>query len=263
MQKSLKRPSGTQALERGLSLLEAIAAAPSEGVRLSELAEQCQLEQPTAHRLVAALERAGYVGRVADGRRLCLGLKLFQLASTSRVSGGLATAARPVLVRLAALSGDCMFLMARSGFDAVCLDRQDSNYTIRSLTGQIGGMTPLGLGPGSTTILAHLPAAERAEIMAANRARVAALGHELPSEEELEEIRSRGYCHEVGRSVAGIVGAAVPIMTPKGLPIAALAIGATEARLSQPRLMKMVEAMRDEARALAHAVAHSREAVTA
>jgi DNA-binding IclR family transcriptional regulator len=259
----MKQPSGSQALERGLALLEAIAAAPAEGLRLSDVAEQCQLEQPTAHRLVAALERAGYVGRVADGRRLCLGLKLFQLASASEDGGGLAMVARPVLVRLAAQSGDCMFLMARSGLDAVCLDRQDGDYTIRSLTGHVGGATPLGLGTGSTTILAHLPADERTEVLEANRQRIVALGHELPSEGELAAIRERGYCHEVSKSVAGIVGAAVPIMTPKGRPIGALAIGATEARLPEARLADMVASMQAEARSIEASIAGSRAALRA
>ncbi|MFC7397930.1 IclR family transcriptional regulator [Chelatococcus sp. GCM10030263] len=257
----MKAAGGTQALERGLAVLEAIAEAPANGVRLSDVAERCGLEPPTAHRLVAALERYGFVGRVGDSKRLGLGPKLFQLASLSEDQGGLVAAARPGLVRLASYSGDCMFLMARSGFDAVCLDRQDGEYTIRSLTGHIGGATPLGLGPGSTTILAHLPKDEREAILAANRRRIEALGHALPSEDDLARIREHGYCHEISRSIAGIVGAAVPILTPKGRPIAALAIGATEARLPEPRLAAVIARMREEASLLSLAIANSRTAM--
>lgn len=257
----MRRQSGAQALERGLAVLEAVAAAPPEGMRLTEVAEACGLEQPTAHRLVAALERGGYLARVGDTKRLRLGLKLFQLGANGADAGGLAAAARPALVRLAAASGDCIFLMARSGFDAVCLDRQDANYTIRSLTGHVGGATPLGLGPGSTTILAHLPEAERAEVLAANRERILAWGHDVPSKADLAAIRKRGFCHEVNRSVAGIVGAAVPIMTPKKHPIAALAIGATEARLPETRLVDVIAMMKDEARKIEAIIASSREAL--
>lgn len=257
----MKKNTGAQALERGLAVLEAVAAAPPEGMRLTEIAECCGLEQPTAHRLVAALERGGYLTRVGDTKRLRLGLKLFQLGSMSGDAGGLAAIARPALVRLAAASGDCMFLMVRSGFDAVCLDRQDANYTIRSLTGHVGGATPLGLGPGSTTILAHLPEAERVEVLAANRERILALGHDVPIEADMAAIRARGFCHEINRSVAGIVGAAVPIMTPKGHPIAALAIGATEARLPESRLVDMIRMMRDETRKIEAIIASSRDAL--
>ena len=141
--------SGTQALERGLAVLEAIAGSGRDGIRLTAVAELCGLEQPTAHRLVAALERSGYLARVGDSKKLRLGLKLFQLGSIGAETGGLAEAARPVLIRLAAATGDCMFLMARSALDAVCLDRQDAGYTIRSLTGRVGGATPLGLARAS------------------------------------------------------------------------------------------------------------------
>ena len=257
----MKTHSGAQALERGLAVLEAIANAPPAGLRLTEIAESCGLEQPTAHRLVAALERGGYLARVSDSRRLCLGLKLYQLGSIGRDAGGLAAAARPALVRLTAASGDCMFLMARSGLDAVCLDRQDANYTIRSLTGHVGGVTPLGLGPGSTTILAYLPNAERTEVLAANRERISALGHEVPTEADMAAIREHGFCHEVSRSIAGIVAAAVPIMTAKGRPIAALAIGATEARLPQTRLVEIIRSMQDEARRIEAMIVSSREAL--
>ncbi|HEY9212341.1 MAG TPA: IclR family transcriptional regulator [Ancylobacter sp.] len=251
------KASGAQALERGLALLEVIAQASPQGLRLSEAAERCNLEPPTAHRLVTALERAGFVRRVGDTKRLRLGLKLFQLASAGDDGDGLLEAARPSLLRLVAQSGDCIFLMARSGLDAVCLDRQDGDYTIRSLTGHVGGATPLGLGTGSTTILAYLPARERTEVLAANRQRILALGHELPSEAELSAIQERGYCHEISKSIAGIVGAAVPIMTPKGRPIAALAIGATEARLTQDRLADTITSMQVEARLIEASIAFS------
>ena len=261
MAKKAKKQSGAQALERGLAVLEAVAGAPPGGMRLMEIATSCGLEQPTAHRIVAALERGGYLARVGDSKRLCLGLKLFQLGSIGGDAGGLAAAARPALVRLAAATGDCMFLMARSGLDAVCLDRQDANYTIRSITGHVGGATPLGLGPGSTTILAHLPETERAEMLAANRERILALGHDVPSEADMAAIRERGFCHEISRSIAGIVGAAVPILTSKGRPIAALALGATEARLPGTRLIEIVRMMQDEARKIEAIIASSRDAI--
>lgn len=243
MKKITKSPSGAQALERGLALLEAVAASGRQGARLTELAERCGLEQPTAHRLASALERGGYIARVGDSKKLRLGLKLFQLGSAGADSDGLAETARPALIRLVAATGDCLFLMARSALDAVCLDRQDGSYTIRSLTGGVGGATPLGLGTGSMTILAHLPDRERVEILTANESRIRALGHEPPTEQSLAAIRSEGFSHEVSSSVAGIVGAAVPIRTPGGQVIAALAIGATEARLPRHRLKEVVAMM--------------------
>jgi DNA-binding IclR family transcriptional regulator len=39
-----------------------------------------------------------------------------------------------------------VFLLVRSGFHAVCLDRADGPFPIRSFTGDIGGRIPLGLG---------------------------------------------------------------------------------------------------------------------
>ena len=256
------KATGTQALERAMRLMDAIAATP-HGARLAELAAACGLEQPTAHRIVMALERSGFVGRVGDTRRLCLGPKLFQLASAGAEGAGLVEAARPALVRLAAATGDCVFLMVRSGLDAICLDRQDGGYTIHSLTGHVGGATPLGLGTGSMLLLSYLPAAERTEVIAANRKRIEALAHRVPTETDAAAIRARGYSYEVSGSVAGIAGVAVPVLTPKGRALAALSVGATEARLPASRLDEILAVMGQEAGRIETAAAHTREAFRA
>ncbi|HVY17799.1 MAG TPA: IclR family transcriptional regulator [Rhodopila sp.] len=254
----MTRTSGTQALERAIALLEAIANAPEDGVKLADVAEACAIEQPTAHRIATRLESSGLVARVGDSKRFCLGPRLFQLAMASAEGGGLLGKARPSLLRLAVMSGDCVFLMVRSGLDAVCLDRQDGDYTIRSLTGRIGGATPLGLGTGSVTILSYLPAEERLEILAGNRTRIEASGHPLPTEEEMAAIRACGHSYEVSTTIAGVVGVAVPILTPKGRPLGALALGATEARLPADRLDVIVAMMEKERREIEQSVSASR-----
>src|SRR6266571_3377350 len=64
---------------------------------------------------------------------------------------------RPALLRLSASLGDTIFLLVRSGFDAICLDRSEGPFPIRSFTGDIGGRVALGIGQGAMAILAHLP----------------------------------------------------------------------------------------------------------
>ena len=86
--------------------------------------------------------------------------------------------------------------------------------------------------------------------MAANAERICALGHALPSESALSSIRESGFCHEISGSIAGIVGVAVPIRTPKNRVIAALAIGATEARLPPERLNEVVRMMTNEVKTI-------------
>ena len=109
-------------------------------------------------------------------KRYALGLGLFVLAARSGDAGGLRERCRPVLLRLGAALGDSVFLLVRAGFDALCLDRWEGPFPIRSFTGDIGGRVPLGVGQGAMAILAHLPEAEREEVIRHNVPRLAGSG---------------------------------------------------------------------------------------
>ncbi|MCH3857673.1 hypothetical protein LZB78_09810, partial [Campylobacter jejuni] len=81
-----------------------------------------------------------------------------------------------VMLRLSGMLNDTIFLLVRSGFDAVCLDRIDGAFPVRSHTGDIGGRVPLGLGQGGLLLLANLPEAEREEVLRFNIPRLHHLG---------------------------------------------------------------------------------------
>src|SRR5690242_10329377 len=59
-------PGHTQALSRGLAILDALAAAPG-GATLTAVAERVSLPAPTVHRLLATLEQDRYVALGAGG----------------------------------------------------------------------------------------------------------------------------------------------------------------------------------------------------
>lgn len=239
------RPTGTQAFDRAIDLLIAVASATG-GLRTTDLAERCDLKIATTHRLLRGLIRRGLVDVMPDSKRVVPGLLLFSLAARASDASGLLSIARAPVLRVASATGDCVFLMARSGFDAVCIDRQDGDYTIRTLTGGIGGTTPLGLGPGSLAILSNLPQAERAAVLAHNAGRIGQLGGGVPSEPDTEAIRRQGFVHETGILLPGVHSLAVPILTKRGTPVASLGIGAIEPRLGADRIPEILALLRSE-----------------
>jgi hypothetical protein len=60
-------PTGTRALDRGLSLVQVVACAPGP-LTFTEAAELARLPKSTAFRLLGALQRGGLVERDQDGR---------------------------------------------------------------------------------------------------------------------------------------------------------------------------------------------------
>jgi DNA-binding IclR family transcriptional regulator len=247
------RPSGTQAFDRAIDLLFSIAEA-QEPPRLTDLAASSGLSIATTHRLLQGLTRRGLVDALPDSKRFTLGLQFFSLAARSHASANLATLARPAVLRLAAATGDCVFLMARSGFDAICLDRQDGDYTIRTLTGGIGGTTPLGLGPGSLIILSYLPEAERQVLLAHNAPRIQQMGGEPPNEARTADVRRDGFVLDAGPVLPDVIGLAVPLRSRRGTALGSLGLGAITQRLPQARMTEVLGLLRLEAAAIESAL---------
>ena len=146
-QKDNEVSPGTQLLDRAVAILKFLGDTGESGARISEITEHVKLTGPTGHRIIAALERHGLIERESATKRYRLGMSLFALGALAADGTGLRKVCRPALLRLASKSGDTVFLMARSGFNAVCVDRQEGTYIIDSLTGHVGGQIPLGVGP--------------------------------------------------------------------------------------------------------------------
>lgn len=240
--------TGTQLLDRAVAMLKLLGEAGQTGARTPDLGEQLNLTTPTTHRIIAALERHGLVEREASTRRYRLGLALFSLGARAADGTGLRTIARPSLIKLAAETGDTVFLMARSGLSVVCVDRQEGTYVLDSLTGHVGGQIPMGVGSASQALLAFLPTAEAQAITAANELAYGRFG-KLTAKSVLDQlpvIRERGYAVDHGDLVDGISAIAVPVLTPGRDVIAAFAINMTSSRLSTERIETLVSLLTGE-----------------
>ena len=241
--------TGTQLLDRAVAVLKYLSDNhDAAGASVATVAEALGLKQPTAHRIMVALERHELIERDRQTKRYRLGLALFTMGAQAADSAGLRRIAQPALMRLCALTGDTVFLMARNGLNTVCVDRHDGIYVIDSLTGGVGGQVPLGVGSASLAILAFLPVEEAGAIIDAN-APLYPHYHGLSAERvraALPAIHQNGYAIDQGELVAGISAFAVPIR-PKGRDVtAALAINMTSARLTEDRLRELLPVLRHE-----------------
>ena len=240
-------------LHRAMSIVKALAGnAESGGLRVSQLSKQLGLTQPTTHRLLQQLVDEGLVEQGEETRLYRLSIDFFALAARAGDSGGLRELCRPSLLRLGAALGDSVFLLVRSGFDAVCLDRWEGPFPIRTFTGDIGGRVPLGVGQGALAILAHLPQAEQEEVMRFNVPRILHMGagalDEVFLRTEAARARAQGFTNTNSGLIEGMAGAAVPVFDRNERVVAALSVGTIAARLNADRLPVVVELLQREAR---------------
>ncbi len=93
----------TRSLDKALSLL-ALLARDRGAATVSELAGQAGLPPATAHRIIATLERRGFVTRIARGRYL-IGPALIALTTSADLTSVISAAGRPILDALARSTG--------------------------------------------------------------------------------------------------------------------------------------------------------------
>lgn len=237
------------AVPRVFAVLRALADAPAQGVRVTELARRVGLTQATVHRLLQSLIAEGMVEQDTRSKLYRLGVEFFALAARAGNPSDLRSVCRPALLRLGGSLGDTIFLLVRSGFDAVCLDRSEGPFPIRSFSGDIGGRVALGVGQGALAILAFLPEAEREEVIRFNLARVRAYGvyDEVYLRTEIAQVRQTGYAARNTGLLEGMAGAAVPICDGEGRAVAALSVGTIADRLSPDRLPAVIALLQREA----------------
>lgn len=243
------KETGVGAVSRLFAVLRALGECPDGSERVTQLAQQVGLSQPTTHRLLRSLMEEGMVEQDVRSKRYRLSLEFFALAARAGQSGNLRDVVRPSLLRLSASLGDSLFLLARSGFDAVCLDRSEGPYPIRTFTGDIGGRVALGVGQGSLAILAFLPEEERETVIRYNlpRLRDFHLYDEVMLRSEIDTVRRSGYAARNTGVLEGMAGLAVPILDRDGRAVAALSVATISDRLSGDRMPTVVEMLKREA----------------
>jgi DNA-binding IclR family transcriptional regulator len=65
---------------------------------------------------------------------------------------------------------------------------------------------------------------------------------------QVDEVRRRGYAIEIGENEDGLMCIGVPILDPKGYPVAAMSLSAPERRMKPGTTAEAVEALKNAAR---------------
>ena len=118
---------GAQTIGRAIGLLRDVARHNERGARLSELSRDAGLNLSTTHRLLAVLAAEGLITHDASSKRYHLGIELYHLGSAA-YQYTVRERFRATLEKIAHETGDTVFLLIRSGDDALCIDRVEGSY---------------------------------------------------------------------------------------------------------------------------------------
>jgi len=251
------RLSGTQSIERALTLMREIAAHNRNGSRLLDLASRTGLQRPTVHRMLKCLTVENMVQQDPDSHRYYLGPMVFELGLTAAPRYNLREICHPAMNRIAEATGDTVFLTQRSGLDTVCVDRQEGTFPIKTFTLEIGMRRPLGVGTGSLAILAALTEDEIRHIVAANTPRLPEYGLTPTSLlAQVKRAQKLGFAVREMPSLAGVRSIGHALHNQSGIAFAALSVSAISSRMNEKRISELATMLKSEARLVEKQVAN-------
>jgi DNA-binding IclR family transcriptional regulator len=172
----------SQTLDRGLRVLHTLAAAP-QGLTITALAAEIEVNRTVVYRLVATLEQHGLARRDGAGR-LHVGLGVLALARG--LQPVLRELSGPVLRALAERVGATAHLTVADGGEALAIAVVEPTWTDYHVAYRVGARHPLGQGAAGKAIL---------------------LGRQS----------GEGYVETVGEIQAGARGVAAPVLGVEGL----------------------------------------------
>ncbi len=239
-----------QSLDKGLVLLETVEQAETP-VGLTELASRLGWDKATIHRLLATLERRGYLLRDPSTRRYALGLKIFGLYESVTRSFDIQRVARPFLARIAEQTGETAHLAVALAGRIVFIDRVASSESLAVNT-QIGAQEPMYCTALGRAILAYLPEEELrlnvpTSLQRYTRKTISSITALRAS---LTGVRARGYAIDDEEYLLGIRCVASVILGHAGAPIAAIGISGPSTRLPLPKMSRLGAGIREAAHEL-------------
>lgn len=249
----MKQSPGTQAIKRAFFVLREVARNHEEGISLTMVTRNTELNKATVYRLLLAMKSEGVVDQDPISLRYHLGSQCYTLGRIAENRYGIINLASESVSRLAKVSEDVAFFTVRKEASAICVLRSDGSFPIRSHVLQPGTKTPLGIHAGGLAILAALEDYEVEECLKFNGAAIKQkfpmlVGDKLRA--LIKTTRDNGYALNPGLVVEGSWGIGVSVCLPNGEVAGALSIAAIEGRMRKERQRELGKRLLKEAKVL-------------
>ena len=243
---------GVQSVDRAISVLEILAQRGEAGV--SEVAAEIDVHKSTAFRLLGALEARGLVEQAGDRGKYRLGFGIVRLAGAVTGRIDITRQGRAVCERLAEEIGETVNIAVLQGHYVVNLyqERGPGAVTAHNWVGQL---TPLHATSSGKILLAHLPAEERAALLAeAGMKKITphTITTKTKLEKNLTEALKRGYAWTLEELEIGLHAMAAPVRDRDGQVIAALSASGPSYRFTEERLPELSPVLLKGAEEISH-----------
>ena len=230
-----KEIPGAQSLRRSLAILRLLGDHHETGLGVTEVVALSGLERSTAHRMLACLADEHFAERDDRTRRYRLGLEAMRLGFASLKRAPLVANYQAIVQRIARISEDTVFLLARQGDYTVCLLRAEGSFPVKIFSTNVGDIRPVGIGVGGLAMLATAPDEEIERVYQRHAAAFEAAGlGRAALTRNVAKARRLGYVEMADTVTPGVagIGAVIP---HQGAAFAAVCPSRRSSRACTPR----------------------------
>jgi DNA-binding IclR family transcriptional regulator len=236
------------ALQRGLAMLEFLAASP-DGATLSELGAQLGISMASIFRLAGALEELRYICRDERTKRYSVTQKLLLLGQPHSGRRSLVECALEPMRRILTATGETTQLCCLAEASCVILEQLSSLHPFKYIV-DLGSRAPIHCCAPGKAMLAFLPDTALDAVLSGLKFEKHT-EHTITSRKallvELERIRACGYALDRGEHFDGIHCVAAPLLDRHGHTIAAITIAGPSTRIPQNRFAEFGKIIAAEA----------------
>jgi IclR family KDG regulon transcriptional repressor len=221
----------TKVLSHMIAILNCFSMTrPELGVR--EVARLANLSSSTAGRLMGEMKEAGLLKQNINNREYSLGSRVLDWASVYLAQLNIRTVSSPYMEDVRRTTGETVTLYILDGNDRLCVERMESQHSIRMVT-RVGNRLPLYAGSAGKAILAFLSPERQDEYLTTVMFKPLTsqtITDAVSLKAELEKVR---FAASYGEWLLEASGVAAPIFRAGGQVIGALSISGPASRFTE------------------------------
>ena len=237
IKKSSPQTPSIQSLDRGLSILEAVAKS-TDPVALGQLTDLLGIDRSSVFRLANTLRRRGFLANPNGRKDYILGPSIWRLSRKHDWSNVLITFSHEHLKKLAVRTGETTHLALREGRQAFFIDHYHCSSQIIVISGQTGEFVPLYCTAHGKALLMDCEMDDLKSIFGTKPLQ-SHTPQTIVSIRQLakECVRSKqqGFVFDEGEYVEGVRCLAAPVRDKDGIIIASIGISAPVGRFPLER----------------------------
>lgn len=243
-------------IERAFDILEQLSEAFSP-MTLGEICHATGLSKSTVHRILSTLIDRSYVLKTENGA-YTIGYKIIEMASSHINTLELVTEAKPFLASLMRELGLTLHLGILDGPDVVYIEKLDDHHNAQFYT-QVGRRSPAYCSSIGKCLLSGMSRDERDEVL--DRCKFIRFTENTITDrrlfiQHLNNVRIKGWAMDNEEFELGHRCIGATVFDYKGSPVAAISASGSTAQITDTRIPKIVERVKETALKLSRQIGY-------